>query len=425
MLTVENGTLSSAVSCAHSSGDTARIVKYAANSAAKNISSEESQTIVPTLTMLGRSWCPCSRDAGITAVDVATGAIMSVTRPTWHPDPLPAASCSSHRPRTGRTPDGCLLWSGCWHDCRRRRVERSCRRSTCPGSSPSGALIPFLDVVTVWVAGAYLSASGCCAPGATRGRWAGRSASSSSGWARSTSSPRRGSRPTTRPCSACTWCSTWSLSMLVPLALALGAPGHAGAAGAPAPPARRGCWRCCTRGCVKVLSFPPLTFALFVLSPWLLYFTSWYDASLRVGVRPRDDARPPRARRVAVPVAAGRGGPGARARRLPVPDADDGDDAAVPRVPRASRSWARTSCIAGEWYTSLPLAWLPRPGGRPAPRRRDPVGDRRHRRGRLLPRALRPVGALVDAGGRAGGPAARPAGTARADGGAAPSEGTE
>jgi putative copper resistance protein D len=31
---------------------------------------------------------------------------------------------------------------------------------------------------------------------------------------------------------------------------------------------------------VKVLSFPPLTFALFVLSPWLLYFTSWYDASL-------------------------------------------------------------------------------------------------------------------------------------------------
>jgi hypothetical protein len=33
-------------------------VKYAAKSAAKNISSEESHTIVPTLTMLGRSWCP-------------------------------------------------------------------------------------------------------------------------------------------------------------------------------------------------------------------------------------------------------------------------------------------------------------------------------------------------------------------------------
>ena len=31
-----------------------RTVKYIANSAAKNINSEESQTMVPTLTMLGR-----------------------------------------------------------------------------------------------------------------------------------------------------------------------------------------------------------------------------------------------------------------------------------------------------------------------------------------------------------------------------------
>ncbi|GAB6984788.1 hypothetical protein JCM10369A_13120 [Nocardioides pyridinolyticus] len=59
-----------------SSGLTARIVKYDANSAAKNISSLESQMIVPTLTMLGRSWCPCSREAGI-AVAVATCVIMS------------------------------------------------------------------------------------------------------------------------------------------------------------------------------------------------------------------------------------------------------------------------------------------------------------------------------------------------------------
>src|SRR3712207_5963875 len=73
---VANGTLSSSVSCAQSSGETDRIVKYAANSAAKNISSEESQTIDQTLSMLGRSCCPCTRDAGITEVDVATGAIM-------------------------------------------------------------------------------------------------------------------------------------------------------------------------------------------------------------------------------------------------------------------------------------------------------------------------------------------------------------
>src|SRR3546814_4501601 len=31
---------------------------------------------------------------------------------------------------------------------------------------------------------------------------------------------------------------------------------------------------------VKVLSFPVLAFALYVLSPWALYFTGWYDASL-------------------------------------------------------------------------------------------------------------------------------------------------
>ena len=31
-----------------------------------------------------------------------------------------------------------------------------------------------------------------------------------------------------------------------------------------------------------MLSFPPLTFLLYVVSPWALYFTGWYDASLRV-----------------------------------------------------------------------------------------------------------------------------------------------
>jgi putative copper resistance protein D len=30
----------------------------------------------------------------------------------------------------------------------------------------------------------------------------------------------------------------------------------------------------------RVLSFPPLTLLLYVISPWALYFTSWYDASL-------------------------------------------------------------------------------------------------------------------------------------------------
>jgi cytochrome c oxidase assembly factor CtaG len=30
----------------------------------------------------------------------------------------------------------------------------------------------------------------------------------------------------------------------------------------------------------KVLTFAPLTFALYVLSPWVLYFSGWYDATL-------------------------------------------------------------------------------------------------------------------------------------------------
>ena len=48
VLAVAKWTFSFAVSCAHSSGDTARIVKYAANSAAKNISSDANQTTTPT-----------------------------------------------------------------------------------------------------------------------------------------------------------------------------------------------------------------------------------------------------------------------------------------------------------------------------------------------------------------------------------------
>src|SRR3954470_643194 len=75
VLTAAKGTLSFSVFCAQSSGLTDRIVKYDANRAAKNISSLDSQMIVPTLTMLGRSWCPCSREAGIVVEAVATRSL--------------------------------------------------------------------------------------------------------------------------------------------------------------------------------------------------------------------------------------------------------------------------------------------------------------------------------------------------------------
>ena len=69
------------------------------------------------------------------------------------------------------------------------------------------------------------------------------------------------------------------LSMLVPLALALGAPITLALRTLPARP-RRWLLVGLHSRVARVLSFPPLTFALYVLSPWALYFTGWYDASL-------------------------------------------------------------------------------------------------------------------------------------------------
>ena len=123
------------------------------------------------------------------------------------------------------------------------------------------------------------------------------------------------------------------LSMVVPLLLALGAPVTLALRTLPRRP--RGWLLAALHSRVaKVLSFPPLTFLLFVLSPWVLYFSGWYEASLRsayvhemmhvhlvlVGT--------------ALLLAAGGDRPGARAGGLPVPAAADDADAAVPRVPR-------------------------------------------------------------------------------------------
>jgi putative copper resistance protein D len=69
------------------------------------------------------------------------------------------------------------------------------------------------------------------------------------------------------------------LSMLVPLSLALGAPVTLALRTLPRAPKR---WLLVAlhSRVAKVLAFAPLTFTLYVLSPWALYFTSWYDASL-------------------------------------------------------------------------------------------------------------------------------------------------
>jgi cytochrome c oxidase assembly factor CtaG len=69
------------------------------------------------------------------------------------------------------------------------------------------------------------------------------------------------------------------LSMLVPLALALGAPVTLALRTLPARP-RRWLLTVLHSRVATVLSFPPLTFLLYVISPWALYFSGWYDASL-------------------------------------------------------------------------------------------------------------------------------------------------
>jgi cytochrome c oxidase assembly factor CtaG len=69
------------------------------------------------------------------------------------------------------------------------------------------------------------------------------------------------------------------LSMVVPLALALGAPVTLALRTLPRTP-RRWLLAALHSRVARVLSFPPLTLALYILSPWALYFTGWYDASL-------------------------------------------------------------------------------------------------------------------------------------------------
>ncbi|GCD91787.1 cytochrome c oxidase assembly protein [Nocardioides sp. LS1] len=69
------------------------------------------------------------------------------------------------------------------------------------------------------------------------------------------------------------------LSMLVPLALALGAPITLALRTLPPRP-RRWLLAVLHSRVATVLSFPPLTLLLYVVSPWALYFSGWYAASL-------------------------------------------------------------------------------------------------------------------------------------------------
>ncbi len=69
------------------------------------------------------------------------------------------------------------------------------------------------------------------------------------------------------------------LAMVVPLAMALGAPITLALRTLPRRP-RRWLLAVLHSRVAKVLTFPPLTFTLFVLTPWALYFSGWYTATL-------------------------------------------------------------------------------------------------------------------------------------------------
>ncbi|HET6698408.1 MAG TPA: cytochrome c oxidase assembly protein [Nocardioidaceae bacterium] len=69
------------------------------------------------------------------------------------------------------------------------------------------------------------------------------------------------------------------LSMMTPLFLALGAPVTLALRTLPGRP-RRWLLAVLHSRVAAVLTFAPLTFLLFVISPWALYFTGWYDATL-------------------------------------------------------------------------------------------------------------------------------------------------
>jgi len=149
------------------------------------------------------------------------------------------------------------------------------------------------------------------------------------------------------------------LSMMVPLFLALGAPVTLMLRTLPPAP-RRGLLSLLHSRLAQVLSFPPLTFLLFVISPWALYFSGWYDASLRsVFVHEMMHLH-----LVLVgslffwPLVGTDPVPG----RLPYPFRMLTIVLTLPfHAFLGVTIMGQQELIAGDWYRSLPMGWLPDP----------------------------------------------------------------
>lgn len=138
---------------------------------------------------------------------------------------------------------------------------------------------PVLFVLTVWVTGGYLV--GVAVLRRRGDEWpAGRTTAFGTGMALFLAATSSGLGAYDTVLLSVHMVQHMVLSMLVPLALALGAP--VALALRTLPPRPRG-WLLAVlhSRAARVLSFPPLALALFVVSPWALYFSGWYDATLR------------------------------------------------------------------------------------------------------------------------------------------------
>lgn len=138
---------------------------------------------------------------------------------------------------------------------------------------------PYLFVLTVWVVGLY--ALGVRTLQARGDKWpVGRSVAFAAGMGLFVFATSSGLAAYDTTLLSVHMVQHMVLSMPVPLLIALSAPVTLALRALPLR-LRRILLAVLHSRFAKVLSFPPLTLLLFVLSPWLLYFTSWYDATLR------------------------------------------------------------------------------------------------------------------------------------------------
>jgi cytochrome c oxidase assembly factor CtaG len=138
---------------------------------------------------------------------------------------------------------------------------------------------PLPTILTVWVAGAYLV--GVRTLSRRGDRWSvGRTVSFVAGMGVFYFATTSGLAAYDTTLLSAHMVQHMLLSMVVPLLLALGAPVTLALRTLPKRP-RAWLLVALHSRVAKVLTFPPLTFLLFVLSPWVLYFSGWYEASLR------------------------------------------------------------------------------------------------------------------------------------------------